>query len=372
MTPRIAPLLTALLLTVACDNAKTEARKTDDGKKTAKAGADDKAKAGTDKADEKTKAGADDKAKADTADAKDGEKSEADKAKEAEERKARMAKRFAEIDEWKAAEKTRWTDEIEAGVAKLVASEASAADALTALIASPHRLPKNVARDQYRHPAETLAFFGIEPSMTVIEVGPGWGWYTELLAPMLANKGKLIVTDFDPDGPEDKGRTIYGRRFQAFRQRSEAAYGKIERVVQGEDKDLDLAPKGEADVVFIVRGMHGWVNRDVVDANLKEVSDALKPGGIAAVVQHRAKAGTDAKETAKQGYLPQAFVVEQFEKAGFTLVEASEVNANPKDTTDHPEGVWTLPPTLALGDTDKDKYEGIGESDRMTLRFQKK
>ncbi|MEM7160403.1 MAG: methyltransferase domain-containing protein [Myxococcota bacterium] len=369
MTPRIVPLLSALLLTVACDNAKTEAKKSDDGKKTAKAGAADQAKA--DKADAKTG----DKAEAkdgDKAEAKDGDKTDAEKAKADEERKARMAKRFAEIDEWKAKEKTRWTDEIESGVATLVAAEASAADSLKALIASPHRLPDNVERDKYRHPAETLAFFGIEPSMTVIEVGPGWGWYTELLAPMLANKGKLVVTAFDPDGPEDKGRTIYGRRFQAFSQRSEAAYGKIDLIVQGEDKDLDLGAKGEADVVFIVRGMHGWVNRDVVEANLREVNAALKPGGTVAVVQHRAKEGADAKETSKQGYLPQAYVVEQFEKAGFTLAEASEINANPKDTTDHPEGVWTLPPTLALGDTDKDKYLGIGESDRMTLRFQKK
>ncbi len=252
------------------------------------------------------------------------------------------------------------------------ADYADAAAAIAAAIASKHRAPKNVARDAQRHPAETLAAIGLQPTMTVIEVGPGEGWYTELLAPVLAKKGKLLVTDYDPAGPEDKGVTLYARRFQAFAERSPGAYGKIERLVQAEGAPLELGADGTADMVLVFRGLHGWVNRGTWDANVKEVHAVLKPGGVLAIEQHRAKDDAKPEESAKQGYLPQAWVVEKLEAAGFALEEASEVNANPKDTKDYPEGVWTLPPTLELGDTDRAKYEAIGESDRMTLRLRKK
>lgn len=381
MYRRILPILPALVLAIACDSGKAEARKGEgDAKKTAKA---DAAKAGDDKkadADKAEKAGDADKADAEKADAKTGDDAEKadkpsaeDEAKKKEERKARITKSLAEIEEWKTEEAKRWTKELEAGVGTLVASEETdAAKLVAAVLASPHRLPKNVERDEFRHPAETIAFFGIEPSMTVIEVGPGWGWYTEILAPMLAAKGTLRVTDYDPEASEEEGGTLYARRFKAFRERSDAAYGKIERIVQKSGGDLDLGAPASADVVFIVRGLHGWVNREAFDKNVGTVHAALKPGGIAAIVQHRAAADAKAEETAKQGYVPEAYVIEKFEAAGFELVEKSEINANAKDTHDHPEGVWTLPPTLALGDTDRDKYVGIGESDRMTLKFRKK
>jgi len=358
MHRRFVPLLSALLLTVACDSGKTDAKpepKKADAKKA------DAKKADAKKADAK-KADADDTktAKADSSE---------DEAKKTEERKARIAKSLAELDDWKAKEKERWTDVLETQVTALVAKKYDAPkDAITDVIASPD----NVARDQYRHPAQTLAFFGLTPAMTVLEVGPGWGWYTELLAPLLAVSGKLVVTNYDPAGPEDQGTTVYGRRFEAFAERSPAAYGKIERIIQKDSKTLDLGPDGTVDMVFIARGLHGWVNREVFDQNAAKVHAALKSGGVAAIVQHRAADDAKVEDSAKKGYLPQPWVVAQFEAAGFTLEEASEINANPKDTRDYEEGVWTLPPTLTLGDVDRDKYVGIGESDRMTLRFRKK
>ncbi len=380
MYRRFVPILSALLLTVACDSGKTDAKP-----KKAEAKKSDAKKAGADKADAK-KADAD-KADADKADAKkaDAEKADADdtktakadapedEAKKAEERKARIAKALTELEDWKGKEKERWTDALETGVTVMLAKKyEDPKDAITDVIASKHRHPDNVARDQYRHPAETLAFFGLTPAMTVIEVGPGWGWYTELLAPIVANNGKLLATSYDPAGPEDQGATLYARRFQAFAGRSEAAYGKIETIIQKDSKTLDLGPDGAADMVFIARGLHGWVNREAFDQNVAKVHAALKSGGVAAIVQHRAKDDAKPEDSAKKGYLPQPWVVAQFEAAGFTLEEASEINANPKDTKDYEEGVWTLPPTLTLGDTDRDKYVGIGESDRMTLRFRKK
>jgi predicted methyltransferase len=371
MHRRIVPLLSSLLLlTPACDDSKK-----DDTKKADATKAEVKVEA---KVDAKTEAEAEIRtdAKAEgamaTADAKLADEAAA-KAKADADRKAELAKALAELEEWKVAEKARWTPEVEAELAGLVEGDhADVGKALEAVLASKHRAPKNVARDQHRHPAETLAFLKLEPTMTVIEVGPGEGWYTEILAPVLAKQGKLLVTDYDPAGPEDKGTTLYARRFQAFLERSPAGYGKLERLVQTEGAPLELGADGTADMVLVFRGLHGWVNRGTWDQNVKEVHAVLRPGGILGIEQHRAKDDATAEETAKQGYLPQPWVVEKLEAAGFVLEEASEINANPKDTKDHPEGVWTLPPTLELGETDRAKYEAIGESDRMTLRLRKK
>jgi predicted methyltransferase len=369
MLPRIVPLLTAaLLLTVACDDSKKPDAKSADAKPADAKPTDAKP------ADAKTDVTLDAKAEGAmaTGNAKVADEAAA-KAKEDEERKARIAKQLAELETWKAAEKARFTPEVEAElVALMEADYRDLGKALPAVLASKHRHPDNVARDPYRHPAETLAFLGLRPDMTVIEVGPGEGWYTEILAPVLAKQGKLLVTDYDPAGPEDKGTTLYARRFGAFLERSPAAYGKIERLVQTEGAPLVLGPDGSADMVIVFRGLHGWVNRGTWDANVAAVHAVLVPGGILAVEQHRAHDDAVVEETAKKGYLPQPWVVAKLEAAGFALEEASEVNANPKDTKDHPEGVWTLPPTLQLGETDKAKYEAIGETDRMTLRLRKK
>ncbi|MCA9708761.1 MAG: hypothetical protein KDK70_23140, partial [Myxococcales bacterium] len=335
MHHRIAPLLSALLLTIACDGGQADAKKTDAKKTETK-----KAETAETKKTETAEAKADDvkgKVEGDAKAGEAGESEEAKKAKEEQERKDRLVKALADLEEWKTKEAARWDEALEGEVQTLVSTEfEDAKAAIAAAVAGKHRHPDNTARDPYRHPAETLAFLGLEPTMTVIEVGPGWGWYTELLAPVLARSGKLEVTTFDPKGPEDQGGTLYARRFEAFAARSEAAYGKIERLLQTPDAPLELGPDGSADMVFIVRGLHGWVNRGQLDANLAKVHAALRPGGIAAVVQHRAKDDAKAEESAKQGYLPQAWVVEKFEGAGFTLEEASEINANPKDTKDYP------------------------------------
>lgn len=290
-----------------------------------------------------------------------------------EERKARMAKAYEEIEAWKQAEAERWNEDVEASAKKLAETKWRKLDpAMKAVLASPHRHPDNVARDEARHPAQTLKFFGLKPNMTVVEVGPGGGWYTEILAPVLAKNGKLVITDYDPQGPEEERTTYYGRRMQAFLERSDALYGNIERVVQKPDQPADFGEAASADMVLIIRGLHGRVNAGNLDAYLKEAHETLKPGGVLGIVQHRAKADADPKEAAKKGYVPEEWLIAQVENAGFKLDKKSDVNANPKDTADHPEGVWTLPPTLALGDEDRAKYEEIGESDRMTLRFVKK
>lgn len=267
------------------------------------------------------------------------------------------------------AEAERWTPEMHASAKQLAeAKYPSVRAAFAKLEKSPHRVPGHADRDRYRHPVETLEFFGLKPTMTVLEVGPGEGWFTELLAPMLAAQGQLIVTSTDPNGPATERSTLYGRRFQLFKEKAPELYGKIQTIViDPKQPSLDLA--GTVDMVLVMRGMHGWYQNGVVDAWLAQIHAALKPNGVLGIEQHRAVAGQSPDESAKKGYLDEAWVVQQIEAAGFKLAKKSEVNANAKDTKDHPEGVWSLPPTLRHGDTDRAKYEAIGESDRMTLRF---
>jgi predicted methyltransferase len=231
-------------------------------------------------------------------------------------------------------------------------------------------MPGNADRDAQRHPLQTLEFFGFKPTMTVLEYGPGQGWYTELLAPALAKKGKLIVTTSDPAGPREERSTYYGERTKLFLERSPELYGKVETaLVDGKKPDLTL--DGKVDLVLVIRGMHGMVNNDILPQWLAEFHDALKPGGVLGIVQHRGAADAELKASSKQGYLPEKWTIEQIEASGFKLAGKSELNANPKDTRDHPEGVWSLPPSLREGDKDREKYLAIGESDRMTLKFVK-
>lgn len=269
------------------------------------------------------------------------------------------------------AEIARWTPELHAEAKKLAeANYASGKAGITAAMKGHHRRPGNADRDKYRHPAEMMDFFGLKPTMTVLEYGPGGGWWTELLAPTLAKKGKLLVTSTDPNGPKDERPAYYGERFKLFMETSPELYGKIE-VVLIDDAAPKLGHDGQVDMVLNFRALHGMVNAGKLDAWLAEMNKVLKNGGILAIEEHRAKPGADPIASAKKGYLPEAFVIEKIEAAGFKLAAKSEMNANPKDTTDWPEGVWTLPPTLRLGDKDKDKYMAIGESDRMTLKFVK-
>ncbi len=268
-------------------------------------------------------------------------------------------------------ESARWTDELKAAAKTLVTTDyKTGTEALTATLASLHRKPGNAKRDVYRHPAETLEFFGIKPTSKVVEMGAGRGWYTEILAPVVAKSGQLTIGAPDAAGPADTMSTVYGLRAKAFLGTSEDLYGKV-KVFHSRGETLSLGEPGSADLVFAAREMHGWQRRDVFATNLKAIVEVLAPGGVFGVVQHRAKPDAKPEESALLGYLPEAWVIAQVEAAGLKLEEKSEINANAKDTKDYEDGVWTLPPSLGLGEQDKAKYEAIGESDRMTLRFVK-
>ncbi len=241
------------------------------------------------------------------------------------------------------------------------------AQQLRAAVEHPSRSAEHKARDAFRHPFKTLSFFGIKPTMTVIEMRPGKGWYAEILAAYLKGQGKYIAATVDPQGEKSK----YAKMLFARMEQDKSLFANASTVTFEPPDHLSLGPILSADAVLTFRNMHGWANHDQTEEFLKSVFAVLKPEGILGIVQHRAKVGSDFKESAKQGYISQQALIDRVEKAGFKLEASSEINANPKDTKDHPEGVWTLPPTLKLGEQDKQKYIAIGESDRMTLRFRK-
>ncbi|MEL7297393.1 MAG: methyltransferase domain-containing protein [Pseudomonadota bacterium] len=236
---------------------------------------------------------------------------------------------------------------------------------------------KDSARDAYRHPAETLRFFGLKPDMTVAEYGPGGGWYTRILAPYLADKGVYIGVGADveryhagADAERNAKRKLFPETFP----------GRVEEWtgVSGDNilaVEVDEAPEsvaGTVDAVLTFRGFHGLARKNMTDETLKHFYSMLKPGGVVGIVQHRApEDDAYAATRGHRGYLKQSEVIAMFEMNGFELVSTSEINANPKDSADWEKGVWTLPPTLTRGDEDKDKYLAIGESDRMTLLFRK-
>lgn len=269
-------------------------------------------------------------------------------------------------------ELSRWTPELREQAQRLAATKYPTLEAgLKAALASPHRQPGHAERDSARHPLETLKFFGLKPSMTVLEYGPGGGWYTELLAPVLAAQGKLIVTTADPKGPPESRATLYAERLQLFLEKSPELFGKVQPVIFGDFSSPELGLENEVDMALVIRGMHSWVREGNLNAWLQQIHKALKPGGVLGIVQHRAAPGADPQQTAPKGYVPEAWLIEQVQAQGFKLQAKSEINANPKDTRDYEVGVWALPPNLRLGDQDREKYIAIGESDRMTLRFVK-
>lgn len=234
-----------------------------------------------------------------------------------------------------------------------------------------HRSPENKARNQYRHPRETLLFFGLKPDMTVVEITPGGGWYTEVLAPVLRDRGTLYAASYriTDDSPE------FFKRIDANLRAKLAAtpevYGKV-RLVHFDPKSPEFAPAGSADMVVTFRNVHNWAKAGSVDAMFAGFYRALKPGGILGVIDHRAKPGTSFDQQIRSGYMTEAYIIDVAKKAGFRLDAQSEINANPKDTADHPGGVWNLPPTLAnVAGEDIPRMRAIGESDRMTLRFVK-
>lgn len=253
--------------------------------------------------------------------------------------------------------------------------EAEQAGGITAVasleesIAGQHRTPRYAARDRYRHPLQTLKFFGIRPDMTVVEIWPGGGWYTEILAPLLKKEGKYYAAHRNRDTTDERIQRFIKRYDDKLSARPEI-YGEVV-VTELSRKKSAIAPPGSADMVLTFRNVHNWMKFGF-EANIFEAMfEALKPGGILGVVEHRADPEEFPDPQALSGYVHEEQVIQMAESAGFKFVERSEVNANPRDTRRHPQGVWTLPPTLRLGDKDRDKYLAIGESDRMTLKFLK-
>lgn len=238
-------------------------------------------------------------------------------------------------------------------------------------IAGAHRSEANRARDVHRHPRETLLFFGLRPDLTVVEIWPGAGWYTEILAPALRKRGKYYAAHFHVDEKSPRYMAPARAAFlKALAARPEI-YDRVTVTGFGAPGQPAIAPRGSADLVLTFRNVHNWTAARNDEASFRAFYDALKPGGVLGVVEHRAREGAPLEQMIKTGYMTEAYVISLAGKAGFKLVARSEVNANPKDTKDHPRGVWTLPPTFRLGDQDREKYRAIGESDRMTLKFVK-
>ncbi|EIZ77706.1 hypothetical protein WSK_3716 [Novosphingobium sp. Rr 2-17] len=250
--------------------------------------------------------------------------------------------------------------------------------ALRAAIASDVRSEKDKARDVYRHPEQSLTFWGLKPGDVVIDVQPGSGWWTDILAPYLSRTGgKYIAASADLSNPdvaawEKKSRATFEAKYQG----KPDVFGNVS-VVNFGPKSGGLAPAGTVDLILVSRSTHNWVEGGFIAKAFGDFHAALKRGGILAIEDHRAPAGADPAKG--DGYLPEAYVIAEAKKAGFVLAARSEINANPKDTKDHPYGVWTLPPTRqtaargqpANPNFDHTKYDAIGESDRMTLKFVK-
>ena len=250
-----------------------------------------------------------------------------------------------------------------------VSAEQAFAAKLDRVLAGNWREAKNTARDQYRHPKATLEFFGLKPGGSLIEITPGAGWYAEILAPLMRDDGSYtaaLTTPGKPDGEAARSLATMQKLFTG----NPAKYGKA-KIVEFDPKTPNLGAPNSADMVVTFRNVHNWVMGDYAPGMFKAFFAVLKPGGVLGVVDHRATPGADLAKIKDSGYLPEDYVIKLATDAGFQLAGKSEINANPKDDHDHPKGVWTLPPTLALKDVDRDKYLAIGESDRMTLRFVK-
>lgn len=240
---------------------------------------------------------------------------------------------------------------------------------LSSILSGSHRSETDRARDAHRHPAETLEFFGVQPDSTVIEISPGGGWYADILAPLLRTHGKYIAAIWDeslPDQPE-----YYARGNARLREKIAAAPDVFGTPVLRPFNPADPAfgEPASTDFVLTFRNAHNWIKAGTAEAYFKAFYDVLKPGGVLGVVDHRAK-GDEATD-GSTGYVTEQQIIDLATYAGFVVEGSSPINANPKDGADHPKGVWTLPPSYALGDEDRDKYTEIGESDRMTLKFVK-
>jgi len=262
-------------------------------------------------------------------------------------------------------------------LAALLATPAMAADTspatdakLQQVINGDHRSADNNARDQYRKPLETLTWLGIKDNMTVVEITPGGGWYTEILAPYLKESGTYYAAGFDGENGASWAKRA-AKRFNDKLAADPANYGKVKVTVLAPPNKTEIAPAGSADMVLTFRNVHNWMGAGTSDAVFNAMYRALKPGGTLGVIEHRGNPEVKQDPKAKSGYVNEAYTIAMAEKAGFKLAGKSELLANAKDSRNHPKGVWTLPPRLRLGNEDKAKYLAIGESDRMLLKFVK-
>jgi predicted methyltransferase len=239
--------------------------------------------------------------------------------------------------------------------------------ALQSAIADPARTPTFVARDPGRHPLEELTFFGIKPSMTVVELWPGGGYWSEILGPYLAKTGMYYVAFESTDDPEgNKSVSQWRSNMAAQKER----LGAIHETTLAAGH-FDIAPPGSADMVLTFRNLHNWMDGGYADQALAACFKALKPGGVLGIEEHRGRADKPQDPKAADGYVREDYTIALAKKAGFVLVAKSEIDANPKDTKNWPDGVWTLPPTLSQGAKDRAKYIAIGEADNFVLKFRK-
>jgi len=246
---------------------------------------------------------------------------------------------------------------------------ASAAElTLSQALHAGNRTPAMIARDPARHPVEELSFFGVTPRSSVIEIWPGSGYWTEILAPYLYDRGRYTLAVDVPNGELEGNNFALGLKFAARLDADPVAYGHISYEFFGA-KHPDPAPAGSADVVLTFRNLHNWVNQGDAEILLAGIHRALKPGGILGIEDHRGNPHLPQDAKARFGYLRQDYAIALVERAGFKLVATSEIDANPRDTADYPHGVWTLPPTLARGAQDRARYEAIGEADNFVLKF---
>ncbi len=239
---------------------------------------------------------------------------------------------------------------------------------LDSVIQGTHRDAANVARDVYRHPKETLMLFDMQSDMKVLEILPGRGWYTEILAPLLKDKGELTVASFGDTHPVEYLRNIH-INFIKMMDASPDTYGSVKRVNFNKAGYLAEIPDNSMDMVVTFRNTHNWIRFGGVEEIYAAFNRVLKPGGILGVVQHRANAGSETKASAEKGYVPESYLINMVEDVGFELVKKSDINENLTDSKDYPEGVWSLPPTYREKDKDRERYTAIGESDRMTMKF---
>ncbi len=246
---------------------------------------------------------------------------------------------------------------------------AETSDPWHAALQGEHRSEAAKARDVYRHPRETLEFFGVTPTSTVLEMYPGGGWYTDVLAPLLADSGTLYAAHMGVNESNYARRALGG--FLSKLGADGELYKAVTVTAFNPPEQVTVAPPESVDVALAIRNVHSWIRLSSLETALNSVYDALKPGGVFGVVQHRGKAGMSEQAMKDSGYVDPEYLIGLAELIGFELEAESQINANPKDTKDYETGVWTLPPSYRLGDQDRAKYEAIGESDRMTLKFVK-